>query len=116
MARGDVDAYLREGKRRQARWVVVGWIASTVAVAIGVIIVYFVACNGVPADDERVMETLRTSGLRDAILGGADLAACADNESSRHFAATSALGQRVEGTVCSGPTGLGKGCTIRVGR
>jgi hypothetical protein len=112
----DVDAYVREAERRRGRWVKVGFAAAMVAGLVVVGVAFVISSNHVPAGNDRVLDTLGASGLRDPVLGGADGFACAESESSRHFTATNSLGKRVEGTVCCGLTGIGKGCTIRWGR
>ena len=76
----------------------------------------FVQCNGCEAEDDRVLDTLKASGLKDPTLGDPDAMACAEAERSRHFTATNVRGERVTGTVCCGLTRIGKGCTIRWGR
>jgi len=116
MGHPDVEAYVAAGERRQDRWSAAGRAAGwlgILALAAGSLVV---GLNLVPAGEDRVLEAIRASGLRDPRLGGASLLACATAESSRAFTATSSLGQRVAGTVCCGLTGLGKGCTIRWSR
>lgn len=116
MGNSEAEAYLAAVERREARWRMAGTVAGVVAVLIGVGIWLVVSSNLVPAGDDRVLEAIRASGLQDPTLGGVDALACAESESSRHFTARSAAGKRVEGTVCCGLTGVGKGCTIRWGR
>lgn len=113
MAKPDVEEYLREGERRQRRWGLVGLVAVLVAGGMAVGVGWYISLNRVEAGDERVNAALRGAGLKDAKLRGAVTAACAEGESSRYFSATNARGARVEGTVCCGLTGAGKGCTIR---
>ena len=112
----DLDEYVREGEKRQRRWARTGLIAGGVAVLIACGVGWYFVLNRVEAGDERVHQTLRSAGFRDATLGGAVTAACEEGESSRRFTATNATNERVEGTVCCGVTGVGKGCTIRWGR
>ena len=112
----DVDAWMAAGQRRQARWAMAGFVALVLAALVVAGISLFVSGNLVQAGDDRALEAIRASGLRNPTLGGADALACADAESSRHFTATNSQGKRVEGTVCCGLTGVGKGCTIRWGR
>ncbi|HMG53212.1 MAG TPA: hypothetical protein VK601_07015 [Kofleriaceae bacterium] len=116
MGARDVAEYMAAGERRQARWERAGTVARTLGSLLALGAVLFVTCNLVQAGDERALEAVRASGLRDAKLGGADAMACAMAESSRHFTAINSLDKRVEGTVCCGVTGLGKGCMIRWGR
>jgi hypothetical protein len=116
MENPDMNAYMAAADRRQQRWSAAGDLARTLAVLIVIGIATFVSCNLVSAGDPRALEAIRASGLRDPKLGDTDFMACATAESSRHFTATSALGKRVEGTVCCGLTGFGTGCTIRWGR
>jgi hypothetical protein len=110
----EVDAWVREGERRQRRWWLIGTVASTVAAL--VIIAVAVESNAIPADDRRAIDAVEASGFREVLLGGSRAFACADSETSREFTATNTQGKRVEGTVCCGLTGVGKGCTIRWGR
>ena len=112
----EVDAWMRAGERRQRRWAVAGTIAVVVAALIVIIVWLFVASGLVEVSDERALHTIESSGFRDVKLGAADALACPEAESSRHFVATNPRGQRVEGTVCCGLTGLAKGCTLRWGR
>lgn len=111
-----VDEWMEAGRRKQRRWALIGGIATVVVGLVIAAVSLFVSCNAVPAGDERALSAIQASGLRDATLGGADIGACAEDESSRHFTATNSSGARVEGTVCCGLTGVGKGCTIRWGR
>ena len=113
MAETTLEEWERENAARQRRWTLVGAIAIGVGVAVGIVVYLAVAFNAVPAGDDRVMNALNGAALRDPKLGNADIAACADGESSRHFTATNMHGLRVEGTVCCGLTGAAKGCTIR---
>lgn len=98
-----------EGQRRQARWAAAGatarWAGLLLVAALGIYLAFFR-----PAADDRVLDTLRASGLSHPTLGDAKALACTDGESSRHFTATNAQGNPVEGTVCCGTT---NGCTIR---
>lgn len=112
----DIDAWVREGERRQRRWALAGAIAVVVAALIVIVAGNFVTANLVEVGDERALGAIESSGFRDVKLGGADALACSEAESSRHFSATNPRGQRVEGTVCCGLTGLAKGCTLRWGR
>jgi len=116
MGTSDADAYLAAVQRRDARWRNAGIAALVLGGLVVAGISLFVSSNLVQAADDRVLEAIRASGLRNPRLGGADALACADAESSRHFTATSSQGKRVEGTVCCGLTRVGKGCTIRWGR
>jgi hypothetical protein len=112
----DVDEYIAKNRRRTQRWNTVGTIGKVIAgltVAGGLI---FVQCNGCTVSDERALEAIKASGMSAPKLGGADGLACQVGESSRHFEATNPAGERVQGTVCCGITGFGKGCTIRWGR
>jgi hypothetical protein len=112
----EVDAWMRAGERKERRWALAGTIAVVVAALIGIVVWLALASNLVKVSDERALHTIESSGFRDVKLGGADALACPDAESSRHFVATNPRGQRVEGTVCCGLTGLAKGCTLRWGR
>jgi hypothetical protein len=115
----EVDEYLLQARRRQERWEKVRSVAAIgglVAILGAGLVTVFVEMNGCQAGDDRALSALRSSGLRDPKLGAADVMGCAESESSRHFTATNSLDQRVEGTVCCGLTGVGKGCTIRWGR
>jgi hypothetical protein len=111
-----MDEWMESGARKERRWALFGSIVGGVALLIGAGVVLFVQCNGVPAGDERVHDALKAQGFHDAKLFGADIGACAQDESSRHFTAQNSSGARVEGTVCCGLTGVAKGCTIRWGR
>jgi hypothetical protein len=112
----ELEAWMREGKQKQRRWALAGTIATVTAALIVLVVWHFVAANLVEVDDDRARQAIESSGFRDVQLGGADGLACAEAESSRHFAATNPQGKRVEGTVCCGVTGIGKGCTLRWGR
>jgi hypothetical protein len=112
----EVDEWMKAGARKQRRWALIGGIATVVAGLVIAGISLFVSCNAVPAGDERALSAIKASGLHDAKLGGVDIGGCAGDESSRHFSARNASGDNVEGTVCCGLTGVGKGCTIRWGR
>ena len=109
----DVDAWVRDGQRRQRRWLLAGAIAVVVAGLVIVVIWFVLQANMVPAGDQRAIDAVEASGFGNVLLGGAEALACAEGESSRHFSASNAQGKRVEGTVCCGLTGIGKGCTIR---
>lgn len=109
----EVEQWMREGERRERRWGRLALIAGIAAVIAASAVGWYVLANRVEAGDERVLDTLRGAGLRDPELGGAATFNCAEGESSRHFTATNADGARVEGTVCCGLTGVGKGCTVR---
>ena len=104
---------MREGERRRRRWVMLGSALLGSALLGSALVGVYIYVNRVEAGDKRVSSTLLGAGLRDATLGGADTLACAEGESSRQFTATSAAGARVQGTVCCGLTGIGKGCTVR---
>jgi hypothetical protein len=108
-----VDEWMRDGARRQRRTKTVAFWARIAVAIVLVAAGASVLLNRVPAGDERVNAALRNAGLHDVTLGGADTLACAEAESSRHFTAKNADGARVEGTVCCGLTGVGKGCTVR---
>jgi len=101
-----------EGQRRQARWAAAGLAVRVVgvlaAVGLGIYLMFFLE-----ADDERVLETLRSAGFQHPTLGGTNAFACDEDEISRRFTATNPLGKQVKGTVCCGATSIGKGCTIR---
>jgi len=112
----EVDAWVRDGERRQRRWLLAGTIALVVAGLAATIIWLLISSNAIPAGDKRAIDTVEANGFRDVLLGGVDVLACADGESSRHFAATNSAGKRVEGTVCCGLSGVGKGCTLRFSR
>lgn len=116
MSREAVDEWMRDGEKRQRRWARTFAIAGVLVAVVVIAVSIYVQLNRVEAGDERVLSALRSAGLTKPKLGGADTAACADSESSRHFTATNATNARVEGTVCCGLTGVGKGCTIRWGR
>jgi len=94
-------------------------LAGTIAIAIGAVIVWGIwlvmGSNAVPAGEQRAIHAVEAAGMHDVLIGGVDLLACHDNEASRHFSATNALGKRVEGTVCCGLTSLSS-CTLRWGR
>jgi hypothetical protein len=109
----ELEAWTRKGAQRQRRWALAGTIATVVAVLIGLVVWYVVSSNLVEVSDERALHAIESSGFRDVKLGGSDVLACAEGESSRHFAATNPRGRRVEGTVCCGLTGLAKACTLR---
>jgi hypothetical protein len=109
----EYDAWMRAGVKRQRRWALAGTIAVVVAVLIVIVVGNFVGANLVEVGDDRALHAIESAGFRDVKLGGADALGCADAESSRHFMATNQRGQRVEGTVCCGLTGLAKGCTLR---
>jgi hypothetical protein len=111
-----VDEYLRQAEQRERRWAAARWVAG-IASCLAIICssAYFML-NRVEVGDDRALEAIRASGLRDPKLGGAVTAACDEGESSRRFTASNASNERVEGTVCCGVTGAGKGCTIRWGR
>ena len=112
----DLEAWMRDGERRQRRWALAGAVAVVVAALIVIVVGSFVDANLVEVGDDRALRAIESSGFRNVKLGGADALACSDAESSRHFSATNPRGQRVEGTVCCGLTGLAKGCTLRWGR
>jgi len=107
---------MRAGERRQRRWLIAGTIATIVIGGVIAIVAFAIQCNAVPAGDKRAIEAVEAQGFRQVILGGIDALACAEGESSRHFIATNPAGVRVEGTVCCGLTGIGKGCTLRWSR
>ena len=107
---------MREGERKQRRWELAGKISVAVAVLIGIVVCYAISANLVEVSDERALNAIESSGFREVKLGDTDALACADGESSRHFAATNPRGKRVQGTVCCGLTGVAKGCTLRWGR
>jgi hypothetical protein len=107
---------MRAGERKERRWALAGTIAVLVAALIGIVVWLSVASNLVEVSDARALHTIESSGFRDVKLGSADALACPGAESSRHFVATNPRGERVEGTVCCGLTGLAKGCTLRWGR
>ena len=113
MAEATLEEWERENAARQKRWALVGAVSTGIGVAIGVVVYLAITFNAVPAGDDRVMNALNGAALRDAKLGTADIAACGEGESSRHFTALNMHGSRVEGTVCCGLTGVAKGCTIR---
>lgn len=110
------DEYFRDAQRREQRWERARFIGVIVACLLVAAIGAYVLLNRVEVDDGRALAAIRASGLRDPKLGGAVTAACAESESSRRFTATNSSGERVEGVVCCGLTGVGKGCTIRWGR
>jgi hypothetical protein len=110
------DEYLAAAQRRDARWRNAGIAALVLAGLIAAGILLFVSTNLVEVADDRALQVIHASGLRNPKLGGADALACDESESSRHFTATNSQGKRVEGTVCCGLTRIGKGCTIRWGR
>jgi len=116
MSTSEVEAYVKEGERRQARWALYGTLAAGIVALIVVTIAFLINSNKIPADDERALSALHSAGFRDAKLGGTDAFACEESESSRHFSAINPAGTRVEGTVCCGLARIGKGCTIRWGR
>ena len=103
---------MRDGERRQRRWLIAGSIATIVAGLVIAIVVYAIEGNAIPAGDQRAIRAVEAHGFRDVRLGGAKLLACEENESSRQFSANPA-GKRVEGTVCCGLSGVAKGCTLR---
>lgn len=112
----DADEYIKQGRRRTKRWKTIGSVASTTGVLLCVSAFLFVQCNGCKVNDDRAIEAIEAAGMKNITLGGMDTWACGEGEGSRHFEATNSLGSRVEGTVCCGLTGCGKGCTIRWGR
>lgn len=107
---------MRDGERRQRRWLIAGTIATVVGGAVIVIIILAISSNLMEVDDERATYAVEAHGFRDVVLGDTDLLACADGESSREFHAINPAGKRVKGTVCCGVTGVGKGCTLRWSR
>ncbi len=111
-----MDEWMRDGAKRERRWSRIFLVGGILVVLVVGGIFTYVSLNRVEAGDERVHAALHGAGLKNATLGGADTAGCAEGESSRHFTATNAASARVEGTVCCGLTGAGKGCTIRWGR
>lgn len=111
-----VDEYLRQAQRRERRWARAGLVGVLVAGVLIAAIAAYISLNRVEVGDDRALAALRASGLRDPKLGGAATAACAESESSRRFTASNSSGATVEGVVCCGLTGVGKGCTIRWGR
>jgi hypothetical protein len=108
-----VGEWMKAGERKQRRWLLAGTIALVVAGIAIAIIAFAIEANAVPAGDKRAIDAVEAQGFHAVILGGIDLLACAKDESSRHFGATNAAGKAVEGTVCCGLTGIGKGCTLR---
>jgi hypothetical protein len=110
------EEYLREAERRERRWTRVRVVGVVVGCVLVAAIGAYVSLNRVAVGDDRALEVLRASGLRNPRLGDAVTAACSESESSRRFTAINASGAPVEGTVCCGLTGVGKGCTIRWGR
>jgi hypothetical protein len=112
----EVDEWVREGERRQRRWWLIGTVASTVAALVIVAVAVLISSNAIPAGDRRAIDAVEAAGMREVVLGGSSAFACADSETSRQFSAINSSGKRVEGTVCCGLTGVGKGCTIRWGR
>jgi hypothetical protein len=112
----EADEYIRQGRRRTKRWKTIGSVASTIGMIAVMSVLLFVQCNGCEVSDDRALEAVEAAGMKDIKLGGTDGWACGESEGSRHFEATNPLGARVEGTVCCGLTGCGKGCTIRWGR
>jgi len=115
MGETGVEEFIRNAEKRDRRWARVGWTAVIFALLVAGGIFAYIALNRVETSDERALETIRNAGLRDPKLGGAVTAGCEQNESSRHFTATSAAGEAVAGTVCCSLTGL-QGCLIRSGR
>ncbi|HEY1549692.1 MAG TPA: hypothetical protein VGG28_17810 [Kofleriaceae bacterium] len=109
----DVDAWVKAGERRQRRWLLAGTITLVLTGIVIAIISIASESNAIPAGDTRAIDAVEAQGFHAVILGGADLLACAKNESSRHFSATNPDGKVVEGAVCCGLTGIGKGCTLR---
>lgn len=112
----DVDEYIKKGRRRALRWKMAGSGFSIAGIFLCVVALMFVECNGCKVGDGRALEAIEADGMTHIKLGGTDPWACEENEGSRHFEATNPLGAHVEGTVCCGLTGCGKGCTIRWGR
>jgi hypothetical protein len=110
------DEYLAAVQRRDARWRNVGIAVLVLGGLIAAGIALYVSTNLVEVADDRALEVIHASGLRNPKLGGASALACDDSESSRHFTATSSQGRRVQGTVCCALTRIGKGCTIRWAR
>jgi hypothetical protein len=109
----DVDAWMKAGERKQRRWLLAGTLAMAIAGIAIAIVAFVIDTNAVPAGDKRAIDAVEAQGFRDVVLGGVDMLACAENESSRHFSATNPAGKTVQGTVCCGLTGIGKGCTLR---
>jgi len=110
------DEYLAAVQRRDTRWRNAGIAALVLGGLIAAGIMVFVSTNLVEVADDRALEVIHASGLRNPKLGGAEALACDESESSRHFIATSSQGRRVQGTVCCALTRIGKGCTIRWAR
>jgi hypothetical protein len=110
----DVDAYIREQQRRERRWGTItnaAYVARVLVVLAIMAGLLFVQYNGCKASDDDALDTIRSQDLADSALGGFNPGACAENESSRRFTATTVQRQRVSGTVCCGL--VVKGCTIR---
>jgi hypothetical protein len=108
-----VDEWVRDGERRQRRWVFVGTLALVAAMLVIGAIYFAIKGNAIPAGDQRAISAIEANGFSHVLLGGAAVLACAEGESSRRFEATNPAGARVEGAVCCGITGAGKGCTLR---
>lgn len=113
MANAEVDAWMRDGRRRQRRGLIAVTVAAVVIGLVITIIAFAIEGNAIPAGEKRAIGAVEAQGFRDVRLGGAGVLACEPNESSRHFSATNPAGKRVEGTVCCGLSGVAKGCTLR---
>src|ERR1700691_3592292 len=98
----EVEAWVRDGERKQRRWLLAGTIALIVAGIVIAVVTLVIESNAVPAGDKRAIDAVEAQGFRGVILGGIDLLACAKDESSRHFSAINPAGKSVEGTVCCG--------------
>lgn len=110
------DEWNRDAARKERRWAIAGTVAKVAVLLIVIVGGYFVSMNLIAVGDDRAQRAIEAQGFRDVKLGDTDALACAENESSRHFRARNPLGNLVEGTVCCGVTGVGKGCTLRWGR
>lgn len=111
----EADEYIREQRRRKYRWSRVENFFKVVGtlIALGAFfgISTYVGCNGCETPDKEAIEAIESQGMTHPTLGGHNMGACHDEETSRQFTATNAQGQRVSGTVCCGQ--FTKGCTIR---
>ena len=64
-----LDAWMREGERKQRRWALAGTIAVVVAALIAIAIWWAIAANLVEVSDARALQAIESSGFRDVKLG-----------------------------------------------
>jgi hypothetical protein len=111
----DADAYIRENRRRQARWERISNFFKVVGTLIGLGAFFgistYIGCNGCETPNNEALEAIQSQGLTQPKLEGHNWGACHESETSRRFTALNAQGRPVSGTVCCGQ--FTKGCTIR---